>query len=111
MQVTVPGVRKDRLWDSATRRPQGVSTQEGSGHDWTSFDVVYDVVVVVCLLVLIGLVVFGGALIFLSRVTAVLPVNPRIACTELDGCVVAGRDENEAVVMDEYRINGPMLTR
>jgi hypothetical protein len=67
--------------------------------------------VVVCLLALIGLVVFGGALMFLSLVTAALPVSPPIACAELDGCVVAVPDGNEAVVVDENRTDGPTLTR
>ena len=96
------------MWDSATRRAGEVPPREGSGKGGASFD---DVVVVVCLLALIALVVFGGALMFLSRVTAVLPVSPRIACTELDSCVVAGPDANEAVVVDENPTDGPTFTR
>jgi hypothetical protein len=76
-----------------------------------SFDGVYNVVVVVCLLALIGFAVFGGALMFLSLVTAALPVSPPIACAELDGCVVAVPDANEAVVVDENRTDAPTLTR
>jgi hypothetical protein len=44
---------------------------------------------------------------FLSGVTAALPVSPRIACAELDGCVVAGPGANEAVVVDETQTDGP----
>jgi hypothetical protein len=111
MQATVLSPRRDRVWDSATRRTWEVPTREGSRQGRTSFDDVYDVVAVVCLLALIGLVVFGGALMFLSRVTAVLPVSPRIACAELDGCVVTGTDENEAALVDDHRTDGPKLTR
>jgi hypothetical protein len=55
--------------------------------------------------------VFGGALMFLSRVTAAPSVSPRIACAELDGGVVAVPDANEAVVVGENRTEGPTLTR
>src|SRR5262249_45163117 len=99
MQVPVLGLRRGRRWGSATGRAPKVATREGSGQGRTSFDDVYDVVVVVCFLSLIGLVVFGGAWMCLSKLAAVLPVSPRTACAELDGCVVAGPDANEAVVV------------
>jgi hypothetical protein len=111
MQATVRSLRRDRVWDSATRRTREVPTRKGSRQGRTSFDDVYDVVAVVCLLALIGLVVFGGALMFLSRVTAALPVSPRIACAELDGCVVTGPNENEAALVEDHRTDGPKLTR
>ena len=111
MHVRVLGVRGERLWELLTRRSLDVPTREGSGRGRTFFDGVYDVVVVVCLLAVIGLAVFGGALLFLSLVTAALPVSPPIACAELDGCVVAVPDANEAVVVDENRTDGPTLTR
>jgi hypothetical protein len=97
--------------DSATRHIAEVPTREGWGRDGSSFHDVYDVIVVVCFLALIALVVFGGAVMFLSRVTAALPVSPRTACAVLDGCVVAGPDANKAVVVDENPTEGPMLTR
>jgi hypothetical protein len=111
MHVTVLGVRRERLLDLVARRSLEVPTREGSGRGRMSFDGVYDVVVVVCLLALIGFAVFGGALMFLSLVTAALPVSPPIACDELDGCVVAVPDANEAVVVDENRTDAPTLTR
>ena len=97
MHVPVLGLRRERPWGSATRR--------------SSFDGFYDVFVVFCLLALIALVVFGGAWLFLARVTAVLPVSPRVACAELGGCVRAESDSNDAVVVDENRTDGPTLTR
>jgi len=108
MQVPVLGLRRDRRWDSATACEV---TREGSGQGYSSFDGVYDVVVVVCFLALIGLVVLGGVWIFLSQLAAVLPVSSRIACAEFDSCVVAGPDANEAVVVDEARTDEPTLTR
>lgn len=96
---------------SATRDIAEVPTRESWGRGASSYHDVYDVVVVVCFLALIALAVFGGALMFLSRVTAALPVSPRTACAVLDDCVVAGTDANEAFVVDENRTEGPMLTR
>lgn len=97
--------------DSATRHIAEVPAGERSERGRSSFHDVYDVVVVVCFLALIALVVFGGALMFLSRVTAALPGSPRTACAVLDGCVGTGSDANEAVVVDENPTEGPMLTR
>jgi len=80
----------------------------GPGNSRTSFD---DVVVVVCFLALIGIVVLGGVVMLLFSVTATLPVSPRIACPEFDGCVVPEPDENPAVLVDDHWTDGPMLTR
>jgi hypothetical protein len=66
---------------------------------------------VFCFLGLIGLVVLGGAWIFLSHLAAILPASPPIACAELDGCVVARPDANDAAVVDETRTEEPTLTR
>ena len=86
--------------DPAVRHTPGVLTS--SSRD------VYDVVVVICFLALMALAVFGGALMFLRRVTAALPASPRTACAVLDGCVGTGPDANEA---DENPTEGPVLTR
>jgi len=111
MRVPVLGLRRDRQRDSATGGAREVPTREGSRQGRSSFDDVYDAVVVVCFLSLIGLVVFGGAWMCLSKLASVLPVSPRIACAEFDGCVVAGPDANKAVVVDEPRTDEPTLTR
>jgi len=102
-RTTVLAVRRDRVPDSATRH---VPEVRGS-----SFHDVYDIVVAVCFLALIALGVFGGAVMFLRRVTAALPVSPSTACAVLDGCVGAGPDANQAVVVDENPTEGLMLTR
>ena len=96
--------------DSATGHISEVPT-EGWGRGRGSFHGIYDVVVVVCFLALIALAVFGGAVIFLRRVTAALPTSPRTACAVLDGCVAAGPDATEAVVVDDNPTDGLMLTR
>ena len=97
------------MWNSAARRVRPVSIPDGArGKRRTSFDEVF---VVVCFLALIALVVLGGAVMLLSWVTATLPVSPRIACPKFDSCVVPGPDENPAVLVDDHRSDGPMLTR
>jgi hypothetical protein len=110
MQVPVLGLRPDQRLDSGTGRARE-ATREGPRQNRSSFDGVYDVVVVVCFLSLIGLVVLGGAWMVLSQLAAVLPVSPRVACAEFDDCVVTGSDANEAVVVDEARTDEPTLTR
>jgi len=110
MQVRVLGLRRDRRWDSETGHAREVR-RDGPGEGRSSFDGVYDVVVVVCFLALIGIVVLGGAWMVLSQLAAVLPVSPPIACAEFDDCVVAGSDANEAAVVDEARTDEPTLTR
>jgi hypothetical protein len=108
MQATVRSMQRDRAGDSAARRVLVVPRPDGPGKRRPSFD---DVVVVVCFFALIGIVVLGGALMLLSWVTATLPVSWRVACPEFDGCVVPGPDENHDLSVDDYRTNGPMLTR
>jgi hypothetical protein len=108
MQAPVLSIQRDRVWNSATRRVRVAPRPDGLRKRRTSFD---DVIVVVCFLVLIGIVVIGGAVMLLSWVTATLPVSPRFACPEFDSCVVPGPDENPAVLVDDHRSDGPMLTR
>jgi hypothetical protein len=104
IHVPVLGLRRGRPSDSATTG--GARTRPRRG---TSFDDVYNVVVLVCLLALIALAVFGGAWIFLTRVTAALPASSPIACADLDGCN-AGPEPNEAGAVDDTR-SGPTVTR
>ena len=111
VQTTVLAPRRDQASDTATRHIAEVPTRESSERGRSSFHNVYDVIVVVCFLALLALVVFGGAVMFLSRVTAALPASPRTACAVLDGCVAMGPDANDAVVVDENPIEGPTLTR
>jgi hypothetical protein len=108
MRATVLSMQRDRVWNPATRRGRVAPRLDGPGERRHSFD---DVIVVVCFLALIGIVVIGGTVMLLSWVTATFPVSPRIACPELDGCVVPGADENEAVLVDDHPTDGPMLTR
>ena len=102
--VGVLGLRRGRPSHSITEDAQALPRRGAS------FDDVYNVVVVVCLLALVALAVFGAAWLFLVRVTAVLPVSPPSACAELDGCN-AGPEPNEAVAVDDNRSEGPTLTR
>jgi hypothetical protein len=97
----------DRAWNSATRRARAASRPRGPGKRRPSFE---DVLVVVCFLALIGIAAIGGAVIFLSWVTATFPVSPRVACPEFHGCVVPAPDENQDVLGDDHPIDGPMLT-
>jgi hypothetical protein len=108
MQAPVLSVQRDPAWNSATRRVREVSKPAGPGKRRPSLD---DLVVVVCFLMLIAIGVLGGVVMLLSWVAATLPVSPRIACPELDGCVVAGPEENDGVLVDDHRTDEPMLTR
>src|SRR5918995_6990407 len=96
MQATVPSLQRDRVWNSATRHDRVVPRPDGPGKRRISFD---DVVVVLCFFALIGIVLVGGEVMLLSWVAATLPVSPRTACPEFDGCVVPGPDENPAVLV------------
>jgi hypothetical protein len=49
--------------------------------------------------------------ILLAWVAATLPVSPRIACPEFDGCVVPEPAENHDLSVDDYRTDGLILTR
>jgi hypothetical protein len=108
MQATVLRMPRDGVGRSATPRGQVVSGPDGPGNRRTSFD---DVVVVLCLFALIGLGVVGGVVILLAWVTAILPVSPRIACPEFDGCVVPGPAGNPDLSVDDYRTDGLIPTR
>jgi hypothetical protein len=107
-QATVPSMQRNRVRDSATRRGRVVPRPDVPGKRRISLD---DVVVVLCFLELIGIVVVGGVVMLLAWVVATLPVSPRIACPEFDGCVVAEPDENPAVLVDDHWTDGPILTR
>jgi len=108
MRASVLRMQRDRAWDAVTRGAREVTRPDRAGKGRTSFD---DVAVVVCFLVLIGIAVLGGALMLLSWITATVPVDPRIACSELDDCAVTASDKNEAVFVDDDWVYGPKLTR
>jgi hypothetical protein len=108
MQATVLRMPRDRVGRSVTRRGQVVPRPDRPGNRRTSFD---DVVVVLCFLALIGIGVAGGVMILLAWVAATLPVSPRIACPEFDGCVVPESAENHDLSVDGYRTDGLILTR
>lgn len=101
-------MQRDRAWDSATRGAREVVRPEHARKGRTSLD---DIAVIVCFLVLIGIVVLGGALMLLSWITATVPVSPRISCAEVDRCAAAASEKNEAVVVDDDWVYGPKLTR
>jgi hypothetical protein len=105
-QATVPSMQRDRVWDSASRRGRVVPRPDGPDKRRISLD---DVVVVLCFLALIGIVVVGGVVMLLAWVVATFSVSPRITCPEFEGCVVPEPVEN-AGLMDDPRIEGPMLT-
>jgi hypothetical protein len=96
------------MWDSATHRVRVVPRPDHPGERRISLD---DVIVAVCFLALISLVLIGGPLMLLSRVTATLPVSPPIACPEFDGCVVAEPNENDAVLVEDQLNDGLTITR
>lgn len=108
IQAPVLNTQRDRVWNSTTRPVRVVPGPDGPGKRRLSAD---DVAVVVCFLALIVIVVLGGVVMLLSWVTATLPVSPRFACPEFDGCVVPGPDKDQPVLVDDYRNDGPMLTR
>src|SRR5437870_1659526 len=97
MRASVLRMQRDRAWD-APRGAREATRPDRAGKGRTSFD---DVAVVVCFLALIGIAVLGGALMLLSWITATVPVDPRIACSELDDCAVTASDKNEAVLVDD----------
>src|SRR5207237_8165589 len=105
--ISTQNAKRPGVGHGYSRRAGG--HQAGSrGKGRTSFD---DVAVVVCFLALIGIAVLGGALMLLSWITATVPVDPRIACSELDDCAVTASDKNDAVLVDDDWIYGPKLTR
>ena len=101
-------MERDRAWDSATRAAREVPRPDGAGKRRTTFD---GIAVVVCFLVLIGIVVLGGALMLLAWITATVPLSPRIACSEVDHCATTASDKNEAVLVDDDWVYGPTLAR
>src|SRR5262245_29736412 len=106
-QATEPDMQSAWVWDSSTLRVRAAPSVDRR-EPRTSLN---DIIVAVCFLALIGLVLIGGPLLLLSRVVATLPVSPRTACPEFEGCVVVEPDENEPVVVDDRLIDGPKLTR
>lgn len=100
MRTTVLSMQADR--DSAPRAVRELPRRR------TSFD---DIAVVVCFLVLIGIVVLGGALMLLSWITATVPVSPRVACSEVDGCAATASEKKAPVLADDDWVHGPALTR
>jgi hypothetical protein len=108
MKTTVASLQRDRVGNSATHRGRLVPRPDGPGKRRISFD---DAVVVFCFLALIGIVLVGGVVMLLAWVAATLPVSPRIACPEFDGCVLPGPDDNPAFLVDDHWTDEPILTR
>jgi hypothetical protein len=106
VQSTPPSVQRDRAWNSLPPRVRVVTKTGGQAYDRGSF---VDVVVLVCLLALVGTVVLGALVMLLSWFGA-LSVRARIVCPEYDGCVMAGPDEAQAVLVDDHWTGEPMLT-
>jgi hypothetical protein len=105
-QATAPSVQRDRAWNSLTSRIVVVAKRDARAKDRTVFG---DVVVRFCLLALVATVVLGALVMLLSWFGAV-PVRARIVCPEYDGCVMAGPDEDQAVLVDDHWTGEPMLT-
>jgi hypothetical protein len=107
MQVTVPDMHKERVWDSVTGRSvRVVPGSDGAGHRRPTFD---DGVLAVCFLALIAVVVLGGLLMLFSLVAARLPTRAMMACPELEGCAAPAADEGQVVSADDPRIDGPKM--
>ena len=104
MSAAAPTVRTAQVWVSATRGRRDVSRPNAVPR--TSF---VDVAVVICFLALIGIAVLGGALMLLSRISAILPVSSSVPCPDIGACTVTAAD-NEAVPVDDDWIYGPKLT-
>lgn len=108
MQARVPTMQIERVWNTVTRRAMPeVRGSDGMGHRRRAFD---DGALIVCFLLLVGVVVLGGLLSLFYWVAATLPVGLVIACPEFDGCQAPGSAENQAVWVDDARIDGPAIT-
>jgi len=108
MHATVSGMPQGRVWNSATRRSvRIIRDSDGAGPGHTAFG---DGVLAVCFFVLVGVAVLGGLLILFSWVTATLPMSQIFACPEFDGCGVSTPDQNQAVGVEDPRINDATMT-
>jgi len=101
-------MQTDRMRNAVTRRSvRVVCGSDGAGSRRPALG---EGVLAVCVLALVGVAVLGGLLILLSWVTATLPMSQILACPEFDGCVVPTPDQNQAVGVDDPRIDGPKMT-
>ena len=101
-------MHRERVWNSVTDR--AVRLDHGAHRTSPRRTTFNDGVVVVCLLALVGVVVFGGLLMLLSWVTTTLPVNARIACPHLPDCVAQAPDGTQSVLGGDARAHEPKLT-
>jgi hypothetical protein len=93
----------------STRQVRDVSKPDGAQKRKPYFA---DVAMVVWVVALIGIVVFAGAVIVLSLVSAAAPVGPRIAGASSDDAgAVVGPDGDGAVLAEDDWAYGPKLTR
>jgi hypothetical protein len=109
MEPTVLDMQQERAQKWATRHVRDVSKPDGAQKRQPYFA---DVAVVVWVVALIGIVVFAGAVIVLSLVSAAVPVSPRIAGPSFDDArAVVGPDGDGAVLAEDDWAYGPKLTR
>ena len=107
-QARVSSMQTDRVWNAVTRR--SVRVVRGSDGAGSRRPALGEGVLAVCVLALVGVAVLGCLLILFSWVTATLPTSQIIACPEFDGCVVPTPDQNQAVGVDDPRIDEPKMT-
>jgi hypothetical protein len=102
-------MNRDRAWYSLTRRRGRVLLGSADAdRRRIAFD---DGLLVVCLCVLAGLVVLGGALLLLSWVTATLPPRMLMSCSEYHSCVAPEPDMNQVLWVDDSLTDGSTMTR
>jgi hypothetical protein len=110
MLATVSTMKRDRVWNSLTRRRGRVvfGSAGGAGRRRTAID---DGKLAVCLFVVAGLVVLGGVLMLFYWVTATLPPSRLMSCPEVDSCVSPAPDRNQALWVGDSLTDGPKMTR
>jgi hypothetical protein len=109
MLSTMSILQKDRVWKLLTRRHGRAAVGSGGVGRRVAFD---SGILVVCLVVLVGLVVFGSVLMLLFWVTATLPPSMLRSCPELDLCGgPLPHDGNESLSVDDPLADGLRMTR
>jgi hypothetical protein len=108
LQAPVPTMHGERVWNTVTRRatPQ-VRSSDGVGPRRRALD---EGVLVVCFVLLVGVAVLGGLLALFYGVAATLPERLIIACPDFDGCEAPAPAEDQAVLADDGRLEGPTIT-
>ena len=109
MLGTMSILQRDRVWKSLTRRRGRVTLgSDGVGRRRVALD---EGILFVCLVVFVGLVVFGGVLMLLFRATAMLPPSMLRSCPEFDLCGAPAPDGNESLSVDDPLTDGFIMTR